>query len=164
MSTENAMEKISQIFNKIKQSRLFYFMILLAAVGAVLLGISFLAKPNAVSRASARVVTQNELQDEYGIEVKLIGVTAEGGLVDVRFKILDVEKASEIFSKPEKLPKLITDEGAILSVSQSDPHEYKLVEDGMVFMLFPNQGSTVKPGIPVTIGLGDIHLEPIEAQ
>ena len=164
MSTDKTMSKASQIFDKVKTSRLFYLVITLVVVGIALLGVFFLEMPNALSRARARVITQNKLQDEFGIQVKLIGVTAEGGLVDVRFKILSPEKAAEFFSDAEKLPKLMTDEGAIISVSQTDPHEYKLVEDGMIFMLFPNQGGAIKPGTPVTIILGDIHLEPIEAQ
>lgn len=158
------MSKVLHTFKKMKNSPSFYLVIAMAVVGIALLGVLFLKTPNVFSRASARVVTQTALQDEFGIQVKLIGVTAEGGLVDVRFKILNPAKAAEFFSDSEKLPKLITDEGQILSVSQSDPHEYKLVENGMIFMLFPNQGSAIKPGSPVTIVLGDIHLEPIEAQ
>jgi len=164
MSKDKTMSNASQTFNKLKKSRSFYFVIILASVGVALLAIFFLGTPKAVSRANTRMISQKELEESYGMQVNLIGVTAAGGLVDVRFKILDPEKAAKFFIDPEKLPKLMTDEGKILSVSQSDPHEYKLVEDGMVFMLFPNQGGVINPGTPVTILFGDIHLESIEAQ
>lgn len=164
MTTDKTMSKISRTFNKMKKSRSFYLVIILVAVSVALLGFLFLETPNAVSRSNTRVVTPKELEEDYGIQVKLIGVTAAGGLVDVRFKILNPDRAAEFFSDAEKLPKLMTDEGTLLSVSQTDPHEYKLVENGMVFMLFPNQGGVIKPGTPVTIIFDDIHLESIEAQ
>lgn len=109
-------------------------------------------------------ISTEELEADYGTQVRLIGVTAAGGLIDVRFKILDVEKAKLLFSNPENWPKLIAQNGTLISVPSDDQHELKLVQDGIVFMLFPNAGGAIKPGTPVTIRFGEIELEPVMAQ
>src|SRR5690606_16618443 len=38
-----------------------------------------------------RVLTAQGMEDEFGIRVRLIGVTAGGGLIDLRYKVVDLE-------------------------------------------------------------------------
>ncbi len=52
------------------------------------------AADRTASAAAARVVSATDLEQEYGIKVNLVAVTATGGLVDLRFMVVDKEKAA----------------------------------------------------------------------
>ena len=60
------------------------------------------------ARATA-YLSPGELEERYGLGVRLIGVTGGGGLIDCRLKILDVEKARGFLQDPANLPRLIAD-------------------------------------------------------
>jgi hypothetical protein len=109
-------------------------------------------------------ISSEELISDYGFRVRLIGVTAAGGLVDVRFKILDKEKAAILLKDSAYIPKLVAEDGSVLSVPAEGLDEMHLEEDGIVFLLFPNLGGVVTPGSSVKIRFGNLELEPILAQ
>ncbi len=111
-------------------------------------------------------ISLSTLEKNYGLRVDLIGVTAAGGLVDLRFKVLDAEKAKLLLKDSKNLPQLVVaDSGIILNTSEdSQSQEMKLENDGNLFLLFPNAGNALKPGSPVMVRFGDISLEPIIAK
>ena len=103
------------------------------------------------------------LEQKYGLHVNLIGVTAAGGMVDLRLKILDAEKARQLISDREHLPTLfIPDSNVILTASDdSQAQEIRLENNGNLFLLFPNTRNAVKPGSWITIQFDSLSLEPI---
>ena len=107
------------------------------------------------------------LADQYGIRVNLIAVTAAGGLVDFRLKILDAEKARLLLQESSDVPALLVANGeAVLTAPEDSTGQLlnSLVDDGNIFLMYPNVGSAIKPGMPVTVQFGEIRLEPIQAQ
>ena len=66
-------------------------LLLLALIAA--LGLFFaLQTGRAVDNlASTTVISQSALEQEYGLRVNLLALTAAGGMVDLRLKILDAE-------------------------------------------------------------------------
>jgi hypothetical protein len=133
----------------------------LALVAGVWQAISFSLSPSPAQ--SVQQISAAQLESDYGVRIRLIGVTAAGGMLDVRFKILDPVKAAQIFSNQEMLPRLIAG-NTVLVTRPPDLDSLALEKDGIVFMLFPNRGGAVRPGTPVTITFGDLRLEPIAAQ
>jgi len=109
-------------------------------------------------------ITSQALISDYGFRVRLIGVTAAGGLIDVRFKILDKDKAAVLLKNPDNYPELVAENGTVLSVPAEGMDEMHLEDDGIVFMLFPNIGEVITPGSQVKIRFGDLELDPILAQ
>lgn len=139
--------------------------LLIAAVLALVAG-AWQAISSSLSPSPAeavRQITALQLESDYGVRVRLIGVTAAGGMLDLRFKILDPVKAAQIFKDQERLPRLIAGK-TILETEPPDLDSLVLEQDGIVFMLFPNRGGAVTPGTPVTIAFGDLQLEPMPAQ
>lgn len=118
------------------------------------------ATPTATERISA-----SELEERYGLGVRLIGVTAGGGMIDFRLKILDVDKARAFLQDPANLPRLIVagSSGALMA-SQGVQDDIQWEEGGILFMLFPNSGGAIKPGTPVIVEFGSVQLEPVPAQ
>jgi hypothetical protein len=103
------------------------------------------------------------LAEKYGLQVNLIGVTAAGGMVDLRLKIVDAEKARLLLQGGSNFPALRVDSnGTILSVSDdTKAQEIKFENGAPIFLLFPNAHNSVKPGSAVTLLFGNIPLEPI---
>ncbi len=139
--------------------------LLIVAAVALLAGILqvIFSVINPATSQKIQAITAAELESEYGLRVRLIGVTAAGGMVDVRFKVMDPLKAEKILRDPEMLPRLIVGK-TVLQTTPPDLDSIKLEQGGIVFMLFPNSGGAVQPGAPVTIAFGNLRLEAISAQ
>jgi hypothetical protein len=119
----------------------------------------------AVAVTSPEMITlsQSELEAQYGVHVNLVAVTAAGGLVDVRLKVVNAEKAKQLLKDAASYPALmVSGSNASLTVPlESRAQEQKLEDGGMIMLLFPNTRNAVKPGAQVAILFGDIRLEPV---
>ena len=111
-------------------------------------------------------ISQSVLEEQYGLRVNLVAVTAAGGLVDLRLKILDGGRAEALLGDPTNLPALLVpDRDVTLELpDEAKSQEIRFEDDGNYFMMFPNTANAVKPGTPVTIQFGDLQLEPIAAK
>ncbi len=116
------------------------------------------------SQAAQNRVSQKTLEEQYGARINLVAVTAMGGMIDVRVKVLDAKKASQIMTDTTDVPSLIiVKTGAILKASGDTPVTRPL-EDGMLyFFLYPNSGTVVTEGSPVVVDFGEVQVEPIAA-
>jgi hypothetical protein len=115
---------------------------------------------------AALLISQADLEEEYGLRINLVAVTAAGGLVDVRLKILDAEKASQLLQEGKNLPQLaVTGSDVVLTASEDIlPQGYQLENGGDLFLMYPNARNAVKSGTPVSIVFGELRLEPIPAK
>ena len=106
-----------------------------------------------------------EFEERHGLRVQLIGVTAAGGLVDLRLKVLDDDKAREFLEDPANLPRLIAAESGERLVGAREMHDDVSWEVGTIlFELVPNTGGIIKAGTPVIVEFGSVQLEAIPAQ
>ena len=138
----------------------------------VLLGIGLYAnnvfkafQPSSLAQG-ATGISQSTLEKKYGLRVNLVAVTAAGGMVDVRLKIVDAEKARSLLRDKKKFPVLLVSGSEItLNVSEvTKSEEIKFENDGNLFLLFPNIGNAVKPGTSVIFIFGDTALEPLKVK
>ena len=119
----------------------------------------------ATPQARAELISQRAFEDRYGIRIMMIGVSAAGGLIDFRFKVLDAEKAVRLMRDPANMPALIVeDSGATLKAPEEMVHNLELNNGGVYFILYPNVQDAIKPGARVTVLFGDVRLEPIIAK
>ena len=113
---------------------------------------------------AAQPISQTVLEEQYGLQVNLIGVTAAGGMLDVRLKVLDAAKAGQLL-QGHPLALMAAKNGEILlAPEESQPQELNLEDGGVVYLLVPNAKNLVKPGDAVMILFGDIRLEPIQVK
>ncbi len=102
---------------------------------------------------------------QHGLRLHLIGVTAGGGMVDVRLKVVDAEKARAFLQEPANLPRLVVaDTGETLVGADELGDDVTWEEGQILFNLFPNTGGAIEPGTPVIVAFGDVQLEPAPAQ
>jgi hypothetical protein len=125
------------------------------------------AQPPAPAPTERVVISAAELEERYGLRLRLVGVTAGGGLIDFRLKIVDAAQARQILENPERTPTLIVEGGdVLLSLPRRTDQapDLKLKDDDVFIALIPNKSSVVKPGTPVVVTFGDLQLEPVLAQ
>lgn len=139
--------------------------ILLALIGVLFAHRAWTARRPASTRAATEFISASPIEDRYGIRVTLVGVTAAGGLVNFRFKVLDAEKAKEIVQDPENMPMLIAeDSGTTLKAPGTVRHNITLETGRGYYILYINTQGAIKPGTPVSVVIGDLRLEHMIAQ
>jgi hypothetical protein len=113
----------------------------------------------------SRAVSQQQLEAEYGVRVDLVAVTAAGGLVDVRFTVVDKDKAERLFGDSGELP-IVAVEGTdvVLRASHGMHHNLTLLKGGTYFLLFANAGGRVQAGTPVSVVIDGVRVEHLTAQ
>lgn len=117
------------------------------------------------SAVDARVVSAAELASDYGVRVDLVGVTASGGLVDLRFTVLDKTKAAHLFHDQDALPSLYVESTGRVLESRSGMHHAITLENGArYFLLYSNSGGAVRAGGDVSVVVGDVRLAAVPAQ
>lgn len=153
-----------------KQKRL----LALLAVVVVLLGLAlwqFVFNQPRDAALSDGMPTSPAIEEKYGVRFTQIGVTADGGMVDVRYKILDPDKAMALMGGMSGMgdesatPELLV-EGANVAIENSEVMSMKqLPEPGSVqFILYANPKGIVVPGTRLTIIVGNLRLEHVVAQ
>jgi hypothetical protein len=64
------------------------------------------------------VISQGTLEEKYGLRVNLVALTAAGGMVDVRLKIVDGEKFKTLLADRNNFPTLYTEQGVTLTAPE----------------------------------------------
>ena len=109
------------------------------------------------SVCSTPLTSFNELEQKYGIQVSLVAISMMDGIVDVRLKILD----------PDKANTLLVDQAALLVDQQFlvlAPHvhqHFRLKRDKIHFIFFPTQNNTIHSGSQVSLVFGAVRVEPV---
>jgi hypothetical protein len=122
------------------------------------------AVPAATAQPAAASISTEELEGQYGARVYRVAVTAVGGLVDLRIKILDAAKAKQLFQG--QVPSLMVEgSGVTLMPPQDSVSQVEQLQDGgLVFVLYPNVNGAVKAGDEVTVVFTDGRLGPLATQ
>jgi hypothetical protein len=134
---------------------------------AVLVGfLAYTTLNGSPAPAATATISLNALEEQYGLRVNLVGVTAAGGLVDVRMKVLNAEKARALLQERAQYPVLAVAGSRTLLTAPAETQEQglKLEDNGILYFLFPNVGNAVKPGDRVNILFGEQRLESIVAK
>ena len=129
-------------------------------------GAATVAAPQSAT-AAARPVQQlpapSAVEVQYGIQVAQIGLTASGGLVDVRFKVLDPVKAKALLRDPANAPMLIAGGKPPLTAPHHALHGARFGAGQVFYILYPNARGAVQPGAEVTVAIGPARLGPVTA-
>jgi hypothetical protein len=101
---------------------------------------------------------------KYGIQIAQVGLTAAGGLVDVRFKVLDAAKAMQLLGNPANAPTLMAADNPPLMPPHHALKGARFTPGQVFYILYPNVRNTIKPGVEVTVAMGEVRLGPVTAQ
>lgn len=104
------------------------------------------------------------LEVQTGVQIAQIGVAAQGGLVDVRLKVLDAAKAKALFGNPANSPMLIAGDQPPLHPPHHALKGARFAAGQVFYILYPNSRGAVKPGVDVMVAIGTTRLGPVKAQ
>lgn len=111
------------------------------------------------------------MEEQWGVKVESLRTSANGHMLDFRYRIMDPDKAMPLVDRGNK-PYLIDQaSGKVLAVPntakvgplRATVRNGKPKQDRVYFVLFGNQG-LVKPGALVTVVIGDFRAENIVVQ
>jgi hypothetical protein len=121
-------------------------------------------KKEAASEKSPEKAQAAMLEEKWGVRPLSLRQTAEGYMLDFRYRIIDAEKAAPLFS-PRIKPYIIDQAtGAVMAVPDvpklgSMRSTRKPIKDKNYAILFANPGQHIKPGSKVTVVIGDLKAE-----
>jgi hypothetical protein len=130
----------------------------------LIIGLLFLVSSCADSGSSKKSTTN--LNGDWGIEITRLHITANGYMVDFRYRVLDAKKAQELFSRQNK-PYLIDQASgkvvAVPSIGKVGPlRNSNMPKEGKIYwMFFDNLAGLIKSGSKVTVVIGDFRVEDI---
>lgn len=115
-------------------------------------------------------VQEPSIQKHWGIEVSSLRLSANGHMLDFRYRVLDPAKAAALGDRRNKACLIDQATGIMMNV----PNTPKIgplrqtatqMEAGKVyFMLFANSGRLVKAGSRVTVAIGDFRAENLTVE
>jgi hypothetical protein len=110
-------------------------------------------------------VTATELEQTYGVRIDVVGLLASGGLVELRFQVVDADKATALFGDVEDMP-LLAVEGtpAVLQSAKGMKHSLELLDGASYFLLYTNAGDVVHEGTQVSFVINGIRLPHLVVQ
>ena len=137
---------------------------LILALAAILWGWNSLRMLSEERQEQARI-SQAIFEDKTGVRITHVALTAGGGMIDLRYLVIDPEKALIIHDSEN--PPTIIDEasGKILDtpwMNHSHGGEYRA--GATYYTLLMNSGGVLSPGSKVTVILGGVRLEHIVVQ
>lgn len=105
--------------------------------------------------------------EAHGIRVVRIGHAVNGMMLDLRFRITDFERASEVLKQNTPLSIVDQATGRVLTVAESGNvgklRNVPQRDDSskVYWMFFVNAGAAVKAGSLVTLVIGDVQIRDI---
>ena len=124
------------------------------------------AAASAEQRTAATTISLKTLEERYGVRLRLLAVTALGGMVDLRYVITDHTKATALAQYLGQIELVDDNSGTTLKMATGHGmHRNDRIEDGQLnFHFFANAGNAIKQGNPVTVVIGPVRLEAIDSQ
>jgi len=104
------------------------------------------------------------ITERWGIEITSIRLSANGHMIDYRYRVVDAQKATDLFKRQIK-PYLIHQRTervlAVPETAKLGPlRNSNTPQEGRIYwMFFGNAGKLVKPGDAVTVVIGDFRAE-----
>jgi hypothetical protein len=107
--------------------------------------------------------TSPAIEARYGMRVVQVGLTADGGMLDLRFIAVDPAKVDQLTAHHSPRPTvgmrlLVESTGTVLSTEAMAPHGDGLRAGAEYFTIFRNDGGTIHEGSRVTLIVGGLRL------
>jgi hypothetical protein len=126
------------------------------------------SKSSALAPRPVRIgppVSRQGLIQTSGVEIVRVAVSGGGGLIDLRYRVVDADKAATIHSTVN--PPLLLDQqsGAIVDqLLMGHMHSGRPKVGLTYFLLFTNPGDIVRRGSRVSVQLGGARIQGVPVQ
>ncbi len=114
---------------------------------------------------SGREVSREEFEKLGGISDLSLGLGGKGGLIELRFKVVNREKAQQMLSRSGGLPLLRVGDGKTqLAATRFATRGVRLQQGAYCSILYPNVRNLVKEGTPVSALFGSVFVDLVNAR
>jgi len=102
------------------------------------------------------------IEHRWGVRFTQLGVTADGGMIDLRYQALDEAKAHTLAEDVPSIPVLVEESSQrVLYAVVMKAHPKEIVVGGTYYLLYRNTGGTVRAGDTVTIRIGSEQIQHV---
>jgi hypothetical protein len=108
------------------------------------------------------------LEDKWGVKIVAARLSAADIMIDVRYQIVDPEKAKPLFARKIKPYAIIEKTGAKVGVPQASKvgslrqRPETVEKDKIYFVFFSNPGRSLKSGDTISVVIGDFKVEHVK--
>jgi hypothetical protein len=145
------------------KNTIFYSIIILlvASLGLGGLAISRFIQP---SGKLVNEIPQSEIEAHYGIRFTQIAMTADGGLVDIRYTVVNGEAAMATMMDGTNNPVLIASNGLKVFTETTMSHKVEHEDGKSYWMIYYNTKNALHPGSVIDLQIGDLVIENVKVQ
>lgn len=114
---------------------------------------------------TSRAISAEELEQEYGVRLGIIGLLASGGLVELKFQVTDADKATGLFGTVDDMPVLAV-EGTehVLRSARGMKHNMEIHDGATYFFLYTNVANALHAGSEVSFVVNGIRIPDLVVQ
>lgn len=107
-----------------------------------------------------------DIASQWGIEITSLRLTANGHMLDYRYRVLDAEKATDLFKRQIKPYLIHQASGQVMAVPETAKlgplRNSNIPQVGKIYwMFFGNAGKLIQPGDKVTVVIGEFRMEDL---
>jgi hypothetical protein len=138
--------------------------VLVVAAAVVTLAPSQAARPAAPPRVAKAPVAPHSaaIEARYGIRLLQLGLTADGGMLDLRYAVIDPDRSVQLtHGNPVRIKLQSERTGHVLDSEEMAPHGHNERAGATVFMLFRNDSNLFARGSYATIIVGQLRLSHV---
>lgn len=151
--TNNALSKMQN------KKALLLFIILIGLVVSAFIWYSMSGRPELQANG---VPISPEIEERYGVRFTFVALVAQEGLLDVRYRILDENKARDMGHYTTTTPVLINeDSGKAVDVTVMGWHNHRVERGRIYYTLIRNTGNAIQRGDKITIKIDDLELKHV---
>lgn len=122
------------------------------------------AAPAGARAKHPKAISARTLEERYGLRVSRVAVVAGGGVVDLRLRVVDPEKARALLADHRPPRLLVGPKRIALDPPAHAPGLHALERSKAGYVLFANTGDVVKRGATVAVALGELRVEPVPVE
>ncbi len=109
--------------------------------------------------ANSTAITAEQLEDQYGVRLDVVGLIASGGLLELKFQVTDADKATALFGAPEDMPVLaVEDSDRVLRTPNGMKHSLTILDGASYFFLYANVANSVHEGSQVAFVVNGVRI------
>jgi hypothetical protein len=118
--------------------------------------------PATIAERMAAMPVSAEIETKYGVRISMVAVTADGGLIDLRYTVIDPDKAALMTDSLDALPVLVAGNGTSMAQRGAGHRHGQNLKAGIsYFLLYTNEQNAIRPGDKVMVRVGDLHLDGV---
>jgi hypothetical protein len=111
------------------------------------------------------LLSRADLADRLGVRITQVAVTGEGGLVDLRYQVIDPDRAGSIHD-PSTPPAVIDDRTGVVvkQLYMDHAHSGPFRAGSTYYLIFINPGNLLRRGATVSVLLGDSQVDHVRVR